>query len=113
MTLFLGGGKKMTENLFEEIKKEENLEEALKEENNTEEVVKPKKDLTPKLIKAKIVDCKLLNIRKNASLDSDILGVLNEKNVFYVDKKNSTNDFYKIKYNNVNGYCLKKYVKII
>jgi uncharacterized protein YgiM (DUF1202 family) len=55
----------------------------------------------------------LLNIRKQSSLDSDILVVLNTESEFIINVKQSTNDFYKISYKGVNGYCLKKFVKIV
>jgi len=60
-----------------------------------------------------IRNCKLLNIRKAPSLDSDILGTLNSESKFFINAKQSTDDFYKISYKGVNGYCLKKFVKIV
>jgi uncharacterized protein YgiM (DUF1202 family) len=81
--------------------------EIVKEEN--------KNSTLKKVIKHKgvIRNCKLLNIRKQSSLDSDILGVLNTESEFIINVKQSTNDFYKISYKGVNGYCLKKFVKIV
>ena len=60
-----------------------------------------------------IRNCKLLNIRKAPTLDSDILGTLNCESQFFINARGSTNDFYKISYKGVSGYCLKKFVKIV
>jgi len=81
--------------------------ETVKEEN---------KNSTPKKVikhKGVIRNCKLLNIRKQSSLDSDILGVLNTESEFVINVKQSTNDFYKINYKGIDGYCLKKFVKLV
>ena len=81
-----------------------------------ETVKEEKKDNTPKKVvkqKGAIQDCKLLNIREQSSLDSNILGVLNSESEFFINMKQSTDDFYKINYKNINGYCLKKFVKIV
>lgn len=88
---------------------EEELQE-IKEEEVEEEKKDPKKAVK---VFGRINGCKLLNIRKKASLDSLVLGVLNAASKFLIDKKLSTEDFYKISFNGINGYCLKKFVELI
>lgn len=74
-----------------------------------------KNDIPKKAVMQKgvIQNCKLLNIRKHSSLDSDILGTLNSESEFFVNTKQSIDGFYKINYKDINGYCLKKFVKIV
>lgn len=60
----------------------------------------------------KICNCRLLNIRKEASLKSLVLGVLDNKSNFIINKSQSTDDFYKISYNGIVGYCLKDFVEV-
>ena len=60
----------------------------------------------------KIYNCSLLNIRKEASLKSLVIGVLDSKSTFTINKTQSTDDFYKISYNGIIGYCLKDFVEV-
>lgn len=60
----------------------------------------------------KICNCRLLNIRKEASLKSPVLGVLDNKSNFTINKSQSTDEFYKISYNGMTGYCLKDFVEV-
>lgn len=57
--------------------------------------------------------CVKLNLRKEASKDSDVLLVLNEDTELVVDPAESTEDFYKVcTSSGVEGYCMKKFITI-
>jgi len=59
--------------------------------------------------------CAKLNVRKNPSVDAEVVHVLNEGDGFFIDDKNSTWDFYKVQLPSltVEGYCMKKFVEIV
>lgn len=57
--------------------------------------------------------CERLNLRKEASKDSDILSVLNKGTELVVSSEESTDEFYKVVTEaGVEGYCMKKFITI-
>lgn len=73
----------------------------------------PIEESTP--ITGVVVDCKQLNVRKQAIVTSQILIVIDAGTVVNIDEDRSTNDFYAIELpsDNITGYCMKKYIKIV
>ena len=63
---------------------------------------------------AQVVDCRYLNIRKEPSLEAEIIGALEINDKVFVDIELSTNEFYAISNQEIEiGYCLKEYIDIL
>ena len=61
----------------------------------------------------KISGFEKLYVRKEASKDSEPVGIVTDKDDLSIDVSNSTDDFYKvITSNGLEGYCVKEFVKI-
>ena len=61
----------------------------------------------------KISGFEKLYVRKEASKDSEPVGIVTDKDDILIDVTNSTDDFYKvITSNGLEGYCVKEFVKI-
>lgn len=93
---------------------EANSEDELKQlvETPQDEELKRKKKKNNKTFTGTVVNCKVLNVRKAPSIESDIIGVVYEGDKLKLDIVKSTNDFYRIISPNGNyGYCMKDYVK--
>ena len=61
----------------------------------------------------KISGFKKLYVRKEASKDSEPVGIVTDKDDLSIDVARSTDDFYKvITSNGLEGYCVKEFVKI-
>ena len=59
-----------------------------------------------------VINCELLNVRKEPNTDSDIIKVINHSDEINILKENKgimSADFYKT----TDGYVMKKYIKII
>lgn len=60
-----------------------------------------------------ITGCKKLNVRKEASAESDVLCVLNENTELAIDVTGSTDEFYKVcTATGIEGYCMKMFVSV-
>ena len=61
----------------------------------------------------KISGFEKLYVRKEASKDSEPVGIVTDKDDLSIDVAHSTDDFYKvITSNGLEGYCVKEFVKI-
>ena len=61
----------------------------------------------------KISGFEKLYVRKEASKDSEPVGIVTDKDDLSIDVARSTDDFYKvITSNGLEGYCVKEFVKI-
>ena len=61
----------------------------------------------------KISGFEKLYVRKEASKDSELVGIVTDKDNLSIDVARSTDDFYKvITSNGLEGYCVKEFVKI-
>lgn len=58
------------------------------------------------------VKCDLLNVRKKASIGSDIVDVLKRGNKVAIDKSKSTDAFYKVYRDGIEGFCMKEYIEV-
>lgn len=61
-----------------------------------------------------VIDCDKLNVRKEPSINADIVCMIDASTNLIVDYESSTDKFYKIcTYAGIEGYCMKKFVKIL
>lgn len=58
-----------------------------------------------------VTGCGSLNVRKEPSLDSEIICVINLSTEVEIEENESTDEFYKICLpNGIEGYCMRKYI---
>ena len=103
------------EETINEVEKSTNEIKETKEEV-IEEVTEP--DIIVPIIEnnkviGKIIEFEKLYVRKEASKDSEPVGIVTDKDDLSIDVASSTDDFYKvITSNGLEGYCVKEFVKI-
>lgn len=97
------------------------VEESTKETKETTEEVTDQEVIVPSIdnnvenneIIGKVSGFENLYVRKEASKDSEPVGIVTDKDDISIDISHSTDDFYKvITSNGLEGYCVKKFVKI-
>ena len=120
---------KNTEEVNETIEQVEETVNEVEESNNeveetTEEVTKEVTEpevIVPSIennvenneVIGKISGFEKLYVRKEASKDSEPVGIVTDKDDLSIDVAHSTDDFYKvITSNGLEGYCVKEFVKI-
>lgn len=60
-----------------------------------------------------VIECETLRVRKEPSLDGEILTTIHKGSQVVIDLDKSTKDFYKINYvAGVEGYCMKKFIAV-
>ena len=105
-----------TVNEVEESTKEtEETTEEVTEEVTDQEVIVPSIDnnVENNEIIGKINGFKNLYVRKEASKDSEPVGIVTDKDDLSIDVAHSTDDFYKvITSNGLEGYCIKQFINI-
>jgi hypothetical protein len=92
----------------------------LKEKNKSEEVVECEVSEVHEeyeAVKEPItifgkVNCKLLNVRKEPSFESEVVGVIKLDSLGLINFNESTDDFYKISFDNLEGYCAREYIDV-
>ena len=93
------GGVMMNEKLVEQV-------ETKKEETPEEKPVKVKN-----VAKGKVIDCEKLNVRRHASLEADIIEVIEEGAIVEINEKRSTDDWYSVcTESGTKGFCMKEYI---
>lgn len=109
----------VTEETVNEVEESTNETEETIEEV-TEEVTEPEV-IVPSIennvenneVIGKISGFEKLYVRKEASKDSEPVGIVTDKDDLSIDVAHSTDDFYKvITSNGLEGYCVKEFVKI-
>ena len=114
--------KETVEQVEETINKVEETTNEIEEttEEVTDEVTEPEV-IVPSIennvenneVIGKISGFKKLYVRKEASKDSEPVGIVTDKDDLSIDVARSTDDFYKvITSNGLEGYCVKEFVKI-
>ena len=97
------------------------VEESTKETEETTEEVTDQEVIVHSIdnnvenneIIGKISGFEKLYVRKEASKDSEPVGIVTDKDDLSIDVAHSTDDFYKvITSNGLEGYCVKEFVKI-
>ena len=90
----------------------ENLEDEIPVAETDTEVQETKEEVEV-VISGKVVDCDLLNVREQASVDANIVCKINKDDEVMVNKDESTNDFYKVcTATGIEGYCMKRFIAI-
>lgn len=109
----------VTEETVNEVEESTNETEETTEEV-TEEVTEPEV-IVPSIennvenneVIGKISGFEKIYVRKEASKDSEPVGIVTDKDYLSIDVARSTDDFYKvITSNGLEGYCVKEFVKI-
>ena len=109
----------VTEETVNKVEESTNETEETTEEV-TEEVTEPE-IIVPNIennvenneVIGKISGFEKLYVRKEASKDSEPVGIVTDKDDLSIDIAHSTDDFYKvITSNGLEGYCVKEFVKI-
>ena len=71
-------------------------------------VVKPE---PPKPLTGKVTGCMRLNVRESASINANVLAVINEGSEVVINRIKSTVDFYAVcTAAGIEGYCIKKFI---
>ena len=93
---------------------EETTEEVIEEVTEPEVIVPSiENNVENNEVIGKISGFEKLYVRKEASKDSEPVGIVTDKDDLSIDVARSTDDFYKvITSNGLEGYCVKEFVKI-
>ena len=93
---------------------EETIEEVAEEATESEVIVPSiENNVENNEVIGKISGFEKLYVRKEASKDSEPVGIVTDKDDLSIDVARSTDDFYKvITSNGLEGYCVKEFVKI-
>ena len=93
---------------------EENIEEVTDEVTEPEVIVPSiENNVENNEVIGKISGFEKLYVRKEASKDSEPVGIVTDKDDLSIDVAHSTDNFYKvITSNGLEGYCVKEFVKI-
>lgn len=90
----------------------ENLEDEISVVEKDTEVQEVKEEVEV-VIRGKVVDCDLLNVREHAFADANIVCKINKDDEVIINKDKSTDDFYKIcTVTGIDGYCMKRFIAI-
>ena len=91
---------------------ETTVEETVEEPEVVEEVVEtPEEEL--ETTKGKVVDCKLLNVRVEPTMASDVISIIPEDSIVTIIE-DSVNGWYGvITEDGAIGYCMKKFIAVI
>lgn len=104
-----------SEELVNEILKNQEVEG--KDEVTPEEPEKPQVDPEDEIkptfvVEGTVTGCKKLNVRAEASKESQAIYILEKDASVMVDQNASTEDFYKIYTMDIEGYCVKEFISI-
>ena len=105
----------LNQNIEEVTEVTEETTEEVTEEVTEPEVIVPsiENNVENNEVKGKVSGFENLYVRKEASKDSEPVGIVTDKDDILIDVTNSTDDFYKvITSNGLEGYCVKEFVKI-
>ena len=104
-----------TEEVKETVEQVEETTEEVTDEVTEPEVIVPsiENNVENNEVIGKISGFEKLYVRKEASKDSEPVGIVTDKDDISIDITHSTDDFYKvITSNGLEGYCVKEFVKI-
>ena len=90
----------------------ENLEDEIPVSETDTEVQETKGEVEV-AISGKVVDCDLLNVREQASVDANVVCLISKYDEVMINKNESTEDFYKVcTATGIEGYCMKRFIAI-
>lgn len=85
--------------------------EAVELETVVEETVEQIEEPIAKI--GRVVNCEVLNVRKEPSINASVICTVNESSEVEIDEDASTDEFYKVALvNGVTGYCMKNFVEV-
>ena len=59
------------------------------------------------------VNCEKLNVRSDATIDSEPVGIINRDSKVFIYEDESTEEFYKVcTATGLEGYCMKKFISV-
>ena len=76
--------------------------------SEVDEKVEPK--TTP--IFGVVDNCELLNVRATASIDGEVVKVINRGTKLEINESESTSEFYKVKNKSCDGFCVKNFITV-
>lgn len=95
----------------EKVKQSEVLSENLKQsEVEQEELGTASLEYTKELKDGELINCDLLNARKEPNKESEVLFVIDKKDTIKILEE--LEDFYKVKVKDKEVYCMKNFIKI-
>ncbi len=97
-----------TETEPEEVETETEPEE-VETETEPEEV---EDDNLNNIVIGKLNNCARLNIRAEASKESEVVTIIDDKAELIINLEESTEDFYKVECKGFVGFCVKSFIKI-
>ena len=105
--------KSQTDKVEEELVEE--LDERIEDNNEAEEEKQQEETKTqPEPVYGVVHNCTKLNVRKQPSIDSEIVFILNEGSEVSIDEENSTEEWYSITHaSGVEGFCMKQFVAML
>ena len=104
-----------TEEVKETVEQVEETTEEVTDEVTEPEVIVPsiENNVENNEVIGKISGFEKLYVRKEASKDSEPVGIVTDKDDLSIDVAHSTDDFYKvITSNGLEGYCIKQFINI-
>lgn len=72
----------------------------------------PEASAQPKYILGIVVDCKRLNVRKEASLTAAIVCIIAVDSDVVVNLDESPDEWYKVHVDDKEGFCMKKFIEL-
>lgn len=88
------------------------------EQKETNEMIENIEDLATENVEQTapvfgIVNCELLNVREEPSVESEVLTILKKNSEVMIDFDESTEDFYNIcNEAGIEGYCMKQFIEV-
>lgn len=85
-------------------------------EKKVEEVVKTEEPVVKKAsvdTKGKVVNCGLLNVRKEPNLKSEVLTIISSNDVVTIIPESLIEGWHKVKIKKITGYVASEYIEII
>ena len=102
------------EEVVEEVPVQEEVIEEVPVQEEVIEEVPVQEEVVEEPINSKgVVICGRLNVRKEASKNSEILTVVPKDLIMTICDLNASEDFYKVLFGDIEGYCMKKFIKIL
>ena len=99
----------MSKKTYDKTESVEQVENPIDEISIETEPIKPTK---PEPIEG-TVGCEKLNVRSDATVDSEPVGVINRDSKVFIYEDESTEEFYKVcTATGLEGYCMKKFISV-
>ena len=99
----------MSKKNYDKTETVEQVENSIDEISIETEPIEPAK---PEPIEG-TVNCEKLNVRSDATIDSEPVGIINRDSKVFIYEDESTEEFYKVcTATGLEGYCMKKFISV-